>query len=119
MPVLRESKVRGVSFNNGNLIAMTPTGQCGFALDRWQERKLTNRYGETIYEDILTLRPNGNLGQSPDDFGRSIGIWALEDALKRASMEVRVELEDAMEAGSDISGSPSMGPVLRHFFLIS
>jgi len=28
------------------------------SVSRWQERRFTNRYGQSIYEDIITLKPS-------------------------------------------------------------
>ncbi len=102
----RESKVRGVAFNNGQLLALFATGGAGFQIERWQERKFKNRFGVTIYEDIFTLRPNGKLCDSPNEFGRQVGVLALKNALNIASGDVLNDIKQAIEQSGKILPSP-------------
>ncbi len=107
----RCSKVRGVPFQNGELIAATAVLGAGFELRSKRERVFTNRFGERIFEDILVLkraqRPAANL---PDEIGREIGAQALMDAMgvpknKAAEDEIR----DAYDRRAGVTRSPSIG----------
>ncbi len=102
----RESKVRGVAFNNAQLLGAIATGGAGFKIERWQERKFTNRFGVTIYEDILTLRQAGEIGDSPEEFGRRVGELALRNALNTATGEVKEDIKQASDRSDKILPSP-------------
>jgi predicted nucleotidyltransferase len=49
----KQSKVRGVPFENGAIVRRIATECCGLELVEQQQRKFKNRYGQLIYEDIL------------------------------------------------------------------
>lgn len=71
----RCSTVRGVSFANAIMIALIARMGPGMTLELWRERRFVNRYGQTIYEDVLTFnskKPNGpsDIG----DAGRAVGV---------------------------------------------
>ena len=102
----RESKVRGVAFNNSQLLALLATGGAGFHIERWQERKFINRFGASIYEDILTLKPNGKTFDSPDEFGQQVGVLALSNALSTASGEILGDIKQAIARSGEILPSP-------------
>lgn len=104
----RESKVRGVSFMNGSLIAMLAIGGSGFQLSKWQERRFVNRFGTPIYEDILTLAPDYSMSLlEPKFYGRKIGLWALKEALNDApNEEVKADIVHAIEHGAEVEPSP-------------
>ena len=57
----RESTVCGDRFFNGELIAELAVRTAGLRLERRQERVFRNRYGKSIYEDILHLRSTGEV----------------------------------------------------------
>lgn len=102
----RESKVRGISFANGQLLAMLATDGAGFEVETWRERKFTNRFGTAIYEDILTLKPRKTRAEGVE-FARSVGTWALSEALKTATdPDVISDLEKAIAGASEIKESP-------------
>lgn len=102
-----ESNVRGVSFNNGTLLAVLARGS-GMAIERWQQRKFINRFGKTIYEDILTLKHESGASSLDGDFARRVGIWALEREEPVARSDVRADLRDALKRADDVSASPIM-----------
>lgn len=107
----RESNVRGVPFHNSRLLAMIAEGGVGFRLERWQERKFTNRFGGLIYEDLLTLKPHGKALQ-PQEFSREVGIQALKGALEKAEGEVQENISQAIERSWSIETSPYCLPAL-------
>ncbi len=102
----RESRVRGVPFNNGQLLALSAVGGAGFQLDRWQERKFVNRYGEKIYEDVITLVAQEKEIETPEEFGREVGVLALSSSLDIATGEVSDNIEQAIERSVDVRPSP-------------
>lgn len=101
----RESRVRGIPFYNGQLLALSAIGGSGFRLERWQERGFTNRFGKAIYEDVLTLRPDGS-SIDEEDIGRRIGVLALQNALNDTKeKEVRNDIEQAIMLNDRIQPS--------------
>ncbi len=105
----RESNVRGVSFQNGRLVAALAVGGAAFRLALRQERKFKNKFGQIIYEDILHFSPTTpvRLGRTPaSDLGRRIGQCLLEEAVYRADGDVRRDIEDAIRRAPDVKASP-------------
>lgn len=102
----RESNVRGVSFKNGHLIGMLAMGGAGLRLVKWQERRFTNRFGQSIYEDLLTLAPNHNSPTLSVEFARMVGLWTLRKALAHARDEAAAGLDEALNQGGMIHPSP-------------
>lgn len=101
----RESRVRGIPFYNGQLLALSAISGSGFRLEKWQERKFVNRFGKAIYEDVLTLRPDGKLANE-EGIGRRIGVLALKNALKDTTeKEIRSDVEQAIALSERIQPS--------------
>ncbi len=109
----RESKVRGLSFRNGQLLAMLATGGAGFTLFNWQERCFTNRFGVSIYEDLLTFKADGAALNLVEDYGRRVGVWMLTDALFIAPQEVKNDLETAIREAMNVKASPLFAPQMQ------
>lgn len=106
----RESRVRGVPFYNGRLLALSAIAGSGFCLERWQERRFTNRFGKTIYEDVLTLKPDSR-PTSVEDSGHQIGVLALRNALEDTGEEtVRSDIKRAIIRSEHVR--PSQGLVI-------
>jgi SAM-dependent methyltransferase len=105
----RESRVRGMPFENGGLLASVAVDGCGFSLDRWQERKFQNRFGSVIFEEVLTFRVNREPAECPEEVGRSVGKAALGRALKGAKGELRESISQALEQVKEIKRSPLLG----------
>lgn len=103
----RTSSVRGVNFQNSYLLAMVATGCAGLKIEKWQERCFTNRFGEKIYEDILTL----SISLQPDcdylKLARSIGIWSLKNAICQ-NQEVKKDIEQAINYADKVVVSPKL-----------
>jgi DNA methylase len=102
-----ESNVRGISFNNGVLLAILAKGS-GMAIERRQQRKFINRFGKTIYEDILTLKHQNGASPLDSDFARRVGSWALERREPLARGDVKADLRDALARAPDVIASPIM-----------
>ena len=69
------------------------------------ERFFRNKFGTTIYEDILTLEPR-YINNNTDKSARSVASSHLEDAVKRVHSESQLDLEKALELVDSILPSP-------------
>lgn len=102
----RESNVRGVSFKNGALVAAIASDGLGGVIESWNERSFLNRFGATIYEDVLTIIPKENSSSVLEEVGRSVGTEALRAALDYASEDRRADIENAIIASHTVEASP-------------
>lgn len=106
----RESRVRGTAFLNGEIV-----GEIAWRLglfDQYErsERRFTNRYGQTIFEDVLVLRGSASetaTEAQATDTGRAVGLAALDQADR--SPETADEIQAAIEAAPDVQASPLAG----------
>ncbi len=98
----RESNVRGVAFKNSELVAAIASKGLGGMITEWNERNFLNRYGKTIYEDVITIYPNRKPEETAIKIGRSVGIEALKDALTHVPINRIKEINDAIEKGHKI-----------------
>jgi 16S rRNA G966 N2-methylase RsmD len=102
----RESNVRGVPFRNGDMVAEIATEGGVFTLDSVHERAFTNRFGNTIYEDILVLEKNKQ-ASSTTNTGRHVASRHLHAALAiEANDGVHQGIRDAIEELHNIPESP-------------
>lgn len=105
----RESNVRKTAFFNANLLVDVAL-ICGFKLEGKQHRVFGNKFGQSIYEEILRFSiAQKNPTVNAVEKARDIGIHALMSALKTASAEVHDELLDAVEKAKEIKPSPFLG----------
>lgn len=102
----RESNVRGVPFQNGKIIADIAGYGLGWQISQWDERKFMNRFGDLIFEDILTLTPPKNTVTDCESVGREVGVGALTRSLAYAPKERRSEIEEAASCSATIPASP-------------
>ena len=102
----RESNVRSVAFKNGELISAVACEGMGFGLIEWHERKFMNRFGESIFEDVLTIAPAPNKTNRAVEVGRSVGKQALQNALAYCPVERIDEISRAIESADAIEISP-------------
>jgi len=97
----RESKVRGISFQNGRIIAALAVVGAGFSLNLKQERKYLNRFGEVIYEDLIHLTPiKANSYMYPDKhFAHEVARYFLQKVLPNGldKKDVHGEILSAIE----------------------
>ena len=96
----RESRVRGVSFANGDIISCLAEFVPQLNYVRWQERQFTNPFGETIYEEILTFEAIDKPSIIPNlEIPGALGCHVLKEGLERAaSAEIRSEIEGAVSS---------------------
>lgn len=103
----RESNVRGVAFRNGEIIAAIAREGLGWSIQKWNERKFMNRFGETIFEDVLTLSPAIRATSCNfEEVGRKVGREALHLALSYAPKDRQREIEQAISSADKIPASP-------------
>ncbi|MCA0205147.1 MAG: site-specific DNA-methyltransferase [Proteobacteria bacterium] len=107
----RESNVRSVSYRNGELISAIACEGIGFKLIDWHERKFTNRFGEAIFEDVLTVVPATATLEHALGIGRAVGRQALENSLEYCPIDRRAEIEAAIESANSIEPSQISGAI--------
>ncbi|CTU51760.1 DNA methyltransferase [Escherichia coli] len=109
----RESNVRSVSFKNSELISAIACEGMGYELTDWNERKFMNRFGESIYEDVLTMIPQQYSHDKAVEIGRAVGAQALRNALEYCPEDRCVEISDAIASANKITPSPLIGSVVN------
>ena len=100
----RESNVRGVPIPNSSLVAEIATSLGGFHQQGSFERCFRNRFGASIYEDVLLFR-RVNTQPSPGA-ARGIARALLENLKDSANAEVRGDIRDAIAGADGIEASP-------------
>ena len=104
----RESNIRSVAFKNGEIISAIAVEGLGCELLSWHERKFMNRFGESIYEDVLSIRLKDVSSEQAVQIGRDVGAQVLRNALEYCPEERRQEIETAIEAAPKIEASPEI-----------
>ena len=101
----RTSNVLGTAFKNSALLhqLMTSAAECGRI--QTAERVFTNRFGESIFEDLL-IRHRVGASVISLDSARSIGRSFLEEARDRVPDQNRQALEDAINNAQGVAPSP-------------
>ncbi|MBI4026526.1 MAG: hypothetical protein HY360_16185 [Verrucomicrobia bacterium] len=100
----RESNVRGVAIRNSRLVADIAASLGCFDQEGSFERCFTNRFGASIYEDVLLFRRvNAQPTLGP---ARDIARALLEECENEASGEVRDDIRDAIVNSDGIEPSP-------------
>jgi hypothetical protein len=100
----RESNVRGISIPNSRLVAEIVTRVGGFTPEGRFERCFTNRFGESIYEDILLFRRIN--GEPVAGTARSLARALLEELEPKASGQVQEDVREAITCSEIIEVSP-------------
>jgi SAM-dependent methyltransferase len=101
----RESRVRGLPFYNGRLIASVGEAAT-FELATRQERVFTNRFGQSIFEDILHFNAPQRPGAASLEMARTTAIKSLNEALECAAGDVRRDVLEAIKTASKVRPSP-------------
>lgn len=103
----RESMVRGTRFFNGEIVAEVAHRAMGFDLILRQERVFLNRFGQSIFEDILHFSPPANdpgtlfLGPA-----RKVAQDVLEAAYSVATDEAKEGTKSALTNIGQVRPSP-------------
>ena len=93
----RESNVRKTPFYNGNILANIAVRSLGWSFLLRQERQFMNRFGDTIWEDILhfsTRRSREEIYQETQP--REIAREVLTEAKDRVPTEAEADLAEAI-----------------------
>ena len=104
MVVGRESNVRGVAILNSRLVTDIARSLGGFQQEGNFERCFRNRFGVSIYEDVLLFRRVQ--GQPTPGPARGIARALLEDLEGDARKEVQDDIRDAIANADGIEPSP-------------
>jgi len=116
----RESRVRGIAFANGEIIGCLAEILPGVEFVRWQERSFTNRFGEKIYEEVLTFK----LTPTDDDvdllpLATEIGRQMLIEGRSKAdSPEIAAEVDAAIDGSGLVRPSTAFAPVRASSFIL-
>lgn len=102
----RKSNVRGINFQNSHLLAALAVGGVGLNLILKQERKFLNRYGETIYEDLLHFTPSKESSPTRDTFARTVAQHVLKEKLKYATNDIYKDILTAIKRAKKVKPSP-------------
>ncbi len=109
----RESNVHKTPFFNGSIIKRIATEAVGMFLHQWQERVFINRFGQSIYEDLLHLTPGRGYAIDTPNLvvrARAIGKDVLTEAIDRTPSDRRQLLQDAIAKYESIQASPILKP---------
>jgi hypothetical protein len=109
----RESNVHKTPFFNGGIIKRLATDVVGMYLHQQQERVFLNRFGQSIYEDLLHLTPARGHALIRTDVverARGIGREVLVAALDRTPSDRCHYLRDAITEAGRVEASPILEP---------
>ena len=108
----RESMVRKTAFFNGEILAEIAVTALGFQLALKQERVFLNRFGQSIYEDILHLKPTTSAlpPEVQEARARKIAHTVLTHALSRCPAESRKDILMAIDAVERVRPSAILDP---------
>jgi hypothetical protein len=106
-----ESKVLGTSFFNADIIEQIAVKSGMFSVALRQTRTFTNRFGESIREDVLNLAREVNIldERLPCRIGKAVAKSSFDDALERVHDSNKRFLLDAIGRLPSISGTPIFG----------
>ena len=100
----RESNVRGISIPNSRLVTDIVTSLGGFNQEGAFERCFTNRFGASIYEDVLLFR---RVAEQPmPGTARGIARLLLENLEHEARGEIQNDVREAVAYSETIEPSP-------------
>jgi tRNA G10 N-methylase Trm11 len=103
----RESTVRGTRFFNGEIVAEVAHRALGFDLILKQERVFLNRFGQSIFEDILHFSlPASDPGRLFLEPAREVAQDVLEAAYSAASDGAKEGIESALTDIDQVRPSP-------------
>ena len=102
-----ESNVLGTPFYNADIVEQIAVSSGLFEMVLRQKRFFSNRFGQSIREDILNLERTSCSEHDvmPDETGRVIALNALEDARTRVPDKNRSYIEDAVKKVWELEGT--------------
>lgn len=102
----RESMVRKTPFYNSRIIEDAVNAIPAIEVESVNERKFSNRYGECIYEDIITIVKNKNDEDVDLKVFENIGLNHIKNALSYASSELEGDLLAILSKKETVIESP-------------
>lgn len=103
----RESNVRGVPFYNGQIVTEVAHQVIDQNLVLKQERNFRNRFGQSIFEDILHFQVDKQVAQIFTlEKARGVAYLALEEAYNRDKNDTRQDIRQAIEEIQNVLPSP-------------
>jgi DNA methylase len=109
----RESNVHKTAFYNGQIVERLAAEVVGLRLHLKQERVFLNRFGQSIYEDLLHLSPQPDHCRSKEaivECARRLGRDVLSESAERTPSDRRHYLLDAIAAADQVEASPILEP---------
>jgi hypothetical protein len=100
----RESRVRGIPFGNSELAGILMDRSGAFSPSQSHERVFVNRFGQSIYEDIIIARRIGE--PTEEEAAREVACSALRQGLTNAAGDVKSDVENALIHAGDVKPSP-------------
>ncbi|MGH2508598.1 MAG: DNA methyltransferase, partial [Ktedonobacteraceae bacterium] len=100
----RESSIRGTSLKNGVLVASLALAGAGLHLEVLQERHFTNKFGETLYEDIFHFTP-GFGAVKDSNIARTVALWNLKQIIS-SDKQTNLDILDAQKRANTVQKSP-------------
>lgn len=108
----RESNVLKTPFYNGDIVASIGSRCVGLFAEKRQERAFKNRFGETIYEDIIHFRPSPSRNKNLEP------PWVIAEenltaALSYCPPESSASLQEALGRVLEVPTSPLYTPQIK------
>lgn len=107
----RESRVRGTRFFNGEIVAEVACRAVGFHLVLRQERVFVNKFGQSIFEDILHFASPPHPNAHPLVSAREIAHELLALAYETAPGSSRPDIKSALADLRHVHPSPTFKPI--------
>ena len=104
----RESNVRSTPFYNGQMIIEILERSQGFSEINTLERKFTNKFGNSIKEDIIIATKSNKL--SDELHGSLVALKHLEHSLATTQNGVHSDIAEAINAIKEVVPSPIFNP---------
>jgi DNA modification methylase len=101
----RESRVRGIPFGNSAIVKTLIERHGAFSRTNVYERVFVNRFGQSIFEDIIIARRTGNLSSS-EEIARDVAHSVLTEALGNSEGDIRANIEYAIAQSASVVPSP-------------
>ena len=106
MVVGRESKVLGESFNNSEILKKLLYIHPSFTFISSTERVFTNKFGQSIYEDLMIFRKTANYEKLNIRLSTEIGTNFLKEKLTESKIENLALLTQAISKSESLQPSP-------------
>jgi len=101
----RESNVRKTAFFNSRIVSEIIVKMGGFIQSDQSERSFTNKFGQTIYEDLLIFKADKRT-EPVIDSSYEIAKRHIIEGRKRAPEDVLIDFDNAIERYKTVQPSP-------------